>query len=200
MADLSTFLRKKKTASRPTNTAKTILYVGRFSVEKNLPTLLKAFSAANQAHGNIHKLILIGDGPLKSQFESNQNIEIYPFMSASELATFVEDKHVDIFCLPSLYEPWGVVIHEFAAAGLPLLLSNRCGASTKFLIEGYNGFSFNPEKYKSLLLALNNFLKLESDTIKSMGENSYSLAHQITPNMWAATLQAILLRSDLSSK
>ena len=29
----------------------------------------------------------------------------------------------------SIYEPWGVVLHEMAALGLPILSSNKCGSS-----------------------------------------------------------------------
>ena len=32
------------------------------------------------------------------------------------------------FVLPSTFEPWGVAVHEFAAAGYPLILSDAVGA------------------------------------------------------------------------
>lgn len=194
VADLDIFLKKNRVKKENQTPYKTILYVGRFSVEKNIPLLIKVFLNLNRDHKNIHKLILVGEGPLK--IESSQNIEVYPFMTASELSELVQNKHIDAFCLPSLYEPWGLVIHEFAASELPLIISNRCGASTKFFIEGYNGFSFDPTKYESLLLALNNFIKMKKNEIKLMGNNSYTLAHQITPSIWAATLQSIFIRSQ----
>jgi glycosyltransferase involved in cell wall biosynthesis len=46
----------------------------------------------------------------------------------------------DVFALVSLHEPWGVVVNEAAACGLPLLLSNRVGAAADLLVDGENGF------------------------------------------------------------
>lgn len=194
-ADLSTFLKPNKLSKTTTNGYKTILYAGRFSSEKNILLLVEAFLSINRSHGNVHKLILVGDGPLKSQIKSNKSIEIYPFMSAYELSHLVSDKNINAFCLPSLYEPWGLVVHEFAAAGLSLIISNRCGAGTKFFIEGYNGFSFDPTNFESLLRALNSFINLTESEATLMGNNSHSLAQQITPTTWAATLWSIVIRS-----
>lgn len=196
VANLDIFLKNNRLEKENPTTSKTILFVGRFSAEKNILLLIKVFLAINKTHNSSHKLMLVGDGPLKSQLAPNENIEVYPFMTALELSTLVKNKNIGAFCLPSLYEPWGVVIHEFAAASLPLLISNRCGASTKFFIEGFNGFSFDPTKYESLFLALNNFIKLKNNDIKLMGNNSYTLAHQITPSIWAATLQSIVIKSQ----
>jgi glycosyltransferase involved in cell wall biosynthesis len=46
----------------------------------------------------------------------------------------------DIFALLSRHEPWGVVVNEAAASGLPLVLSDRVGAASDLLSEGDNGF------------------------------------------------------------
>jgi glycosyltransferase involved in cell wall biosynthesis len=46
----------------------------------------------------------------------------------------------DIFALLSWHEPWGVVVNEAAASGLPLVLSDRVGAARDLLRHGENGF------------------------------------------------------------
>jgi glycosyltransferase involved in cell wall biosynthesis len=46
----------------------------------------------------------------------------------------------DIFALLSRHEPWGVVVNEAAASGLPLVLSDRVGAGRDLLRDGENGF------------------------------------------------------------
>jgi glycosyltransferase involved in cell wall biosynthesis len=46
----------------------------------------------------------------------------------------------DVFSLLSFHEPWGVVVNEAAAAGLPLVLSDRVGAAHDLLADGENGF------------------------------------------------------------
>ena len=46
----------------------------------------------------------------------------------------------DVFALLSRHEPWGVVVNEAAASGLPLVLSDRVGAAYDLLRDGENGF------------------------------------------------------------
>jgi glycosyltransferase involved in cell wall biosynthesis len=46
----------------------------------------------------------------------------------------------DIFALLSRHEPWGVVVNEAAASALPLVLSDRVGASRDLLRHRENGF------------------------------------------------------------
>jgi glycosyltransferase involved in cell wall biosynthesis len=53
--------------------------------------------------------------------------------------------------LPSMVEQWGLVVNEAVAAGLPVLLSDRCGAAADLLVEGENGYSFNPERQSEMV-------------------------------------------------
>ena len=50
------------------------------------------------------------------------------------------------FVLPSLSEPWGLVVNEAMASGLPVLVSNRCGCAPDLVREGENGFLFDPAR------------------------------------------------------
>ncbi len=54
--------------------------------------------------------------------------------------------HAGAFVLPSLMEPWGLVVNEAAASGLPLLVSNRAGCSATLVPdpEGTTGARFDP--------------------------------------------------------
>jgi glycosyltransferase involved in cell wall biosynthesis len=45
----------------------------------------------------------------------------------------------DVFALLSSWEPWGVVVNEAAACGLPLVLSDQVGAHPDLLVDGENG-------------------------------------------------------------
>ncbi len=45
----------------------------------------------------------------------------------------------DLFCLPSLYEPFGFACLEALASGLPCIVSRACGAA-EILTQGENGY------------------------------------------------------------
>ena len=70
-----------------------------------------------------------------------------------------------VFILPSLKEPWGVVLNEFAASGVPLLGSNVIGASSAFLINGYNGYTFDAGDCESFAQRLLQFINMNDDEL-----------------------------------
>lgn len=50
----------------------------------------------------------------------------------------------DAFVLPTRQDTYGVVVHEAACLGLPLLISRHAGASAVLVREGANGFVIDP--------------------------------------------------------
>ena len=95
------------------------------------------------------------------------------------------------FVMPSLYEAWGVAIHEAASAGLPLILSSVTGAGTIFLEEAVNGFSFESGNEKALKNSLLNIINSNDDALMLMSQRSAKLSAQITPEIWANTFKQI---------
>ncbi|MFM6130767.1 MAG: glycosyltransferase [Sphaerospermopsis kisseleviana] len=170
-----------------------ILYVGRFSDEKNITTLIKVFKKVNRQQTIKWKLRLVGNGNLQNQLTDLSDIEIYPFKTANELKILAEE--ADIFCLPSKYEPWGVVVHEFAALGKALLISTKCGSRQTFLIDGFNGFSFKPMDPTDLEAKLKFLISLSDEKLLQFKKNSILLSKQISPILWAAQLNSLYQRS-----
>ncbi len=82
----------------------------------------------------------------------------------------------DGFILPSLGDPYPLVVIEAAFAGLPLLLSNRVGCHPEALIEEKNGFLFDPEVSDSIQNCLRSFLMLGSNKWHEMGQESARIA------------------------
>ena len=192
-ANLNVFSRRRNSVTSNQSDSMKFLFVGRFSKEKNLEVLIKVLETINHDFKASHQLILVGEGPLLPQLINKKNISVHPFLNAEDIMKLINE--VDACCLPSTYEAWGVVIHEFAAAGLPLLLSNKCGALTEFFVEGVNGYSFNPNDFLSIYKAFTKFLSLDVCTIKAFGENSAKLSQKITPKIWSSTLDEIIKRS-----
>ncbi len=81
----------------------------------------------------------------------------------------------DVFALLSRHEPWGVVVNEAAASGLPLVLSDRVGAAYDLLRDGENGFLVPAEDVAAAATALRR-LAADPDLRGRMGERSRELA------------------------
>jgi glycosyltransferase involved in cell wall biosynthesis len=64
------------------------------------------------------------------------------------------------------------VVNEAMASGLPLLISSRCGSAKDLVIEGHNGFTFNPFNKKSLLNAMLKMSSQDGRKISQMSRNS----------------------------
>jgi len=93
-------------------------------------------------------------------------------VSEEELARrYVE---ADIFALLSRHEPWGVVVNEAAASGLPLVLSDRVGAAYDLLSDGENGFVVPAEDVGAAAEAIGK-LAGDSELRRRMGDRSREL-------------------------
>jgi glycosyltransferase involved in cell wall biosynthesis len=73
------------------------------------------------------------------------------------------------------------------AAGLPVLVSNRCGCYEDLIIEGVNGFGFDPENVQQLTDLL---LKISSEKIdlQTMGNAALEHIQKFSPDYFAQGL------------
>jgi glycosyltransferase involved in cell wall biosynthesis len=101
--------------------------------------------------------------------------------------------------MPSEKEPWGVVMHEMAAAGLPLIATSEVGAASAFLEDGKNGFLIPPANEEVLIHALKRAMSLSSADYALMREHSHKLASAISPAIWSSTLLKLVEESVLSN-
>jgi Glycosyltransferase len=174
-----------------------IVYTGRMVGYKRPDWLLKAFTEILQENAELNrwKLTLIGSGPLKETLQSGYNkpgqVEFANFLQPSEVRNIIA--RADIFCLPSIDEHWGVVVQEAAAAGLPLLLSDTCGAASEFLINGFNGYQFKSRDYQDFKKKLYWLMTKTSSELQLMGEASKQLSKRITHESWAANFKSVLI-------
>ena len=164
------------------------LFIGRREKIKGLENLLLAWREIEKINTE-WKLKIIGTGSLKLNTRGLKNIEVSKFKSHLELKK--EIKNAGCFILPSTHEPWGVVVHEMAAAGMPLLLSERCGARYAFLINGKNGFVFDPLEPDSIKDAILQIIKLHPDEILKMSKYSNMLSRRISPETSSSNLLSL---------
>lgn len=119
-----------------------ILAVGRMIPQKDPLTLLRAYARVRAT--TPCALLYVGSGPLLRQIEAEARERRTPDV---HLAGFVEQSRIaeayvasDLLVLPSLDEPWGMVVNEAMACGLPVVASDRVGAGTDLVHDGANGY------------------------------------------------------------
>src|SRR5262249_9003403 len=102
-----------------------ILYAGRLSREKGLATLASVSKHLNFA-GVRHRLVLVGDGPLRKELEARCPDAIFMgTLSPDDVAVAMAS--ADVFVFPSLTDTAGNVVLEAQASGLPVLVSQTGG-------------------------------------------------------------------------
>ena len=131
------------------------------------------------------KLICAGKGECQSQLLS-AGAEDRGFIQPEALPDFLAE--ADAFILPSRFEPWGVVVQEAAATGLPVIVSDVCGAGVHLLRDRWNGRSFAAGDAEQLAECLLWMHQQSEDQLATLGHNSFELSKQYTPERWAQTL------------
>lgn len=177
---------QRKSAGFP----KRFIYVGRYVPQKGLDILWEAFASLQTEQQNEWELWCLGTGPLQQAAISHPQIKHFGFVQPDKLCEFIDK--TGVFVLPSLFEPWGVVVHEFAAAGFPLLCSDKVGAATAFLDHGQNGYTFQAGNVASLQAAMKLVMAKSEQELVQMGERSVALALENTPSIWADKLMKLL--------
>lgn len=122
----------------------------RFVEKKNLFRLLEAYARYRAATGaGAWDLVILGDGELRTDLEAHRarlgleaHVSMPGFRQYDELPVWYG--LASCFVHASTVEQWGLVVNEAMAAGLPVLVSNRCGCAQDLVREGVNGFTFDP--------------------------------------------------------
>lgn len=123
-----------------TDDSPVILYVGKLSPDKDISTLLHAFSLVSTACPAW--LLMVGDGPLRGLVASSSHDRLIAtgFLNQSELPLAYAAS--DLLVLPSVSETWGLVVNEGMNFGLPAVISDRVGCGPDLVRDGWNGFVF----------------------------------------------------------
>ncbi len=162
---------------------KAFLYVGRYLERKGLDTLIEAYKAYRKTVQSPWELWLIGKGPLAERIKGEEGIKDIGFVQPHLVPQYY--KKVACFIFPSVYEPWGVALHEAAAAGLPLIASDAVGAAVHLLREGHNGYLFQAKDTNELKKKLVKVANATPEEWQEMSQASFELSKQYTPKHWA---------------
>ncbi len=121
---------------------KIVLFVGRISSEKNIPTLIKAYKILSKSVENV-KLVVVGKGPLLNKYMrvfSSENIVFTGYVDEKKLLDIY--RGADVFVFPSLAEAQGIVCLEAMACAVPVVATNIGGVP--FNLKWGGGRTVNP--------------------------------------------------------
>lgn len=118
-----------------------LLYVGRISIEKDIPTLLKAMGIVVQSCSDI-SLTVVGDGTemarckrLCFEIGIEKKVIFLGHKNRDSLAEIYQGH--DVFCIPSLDDPLPTVVLEAMSFGMPVIGTNEGGIP--YLLEKNSG-------------------------------------------------------------
>ncbi|MBL6966028.1 MAG: glycosyltransferase [Anaerolineales bacterium] len=152
----------------------TILFVGRLQARKRVDILLKACAALPK---NLQpRLIVVGDGPARSEFES-QAAAIYP------AAEFPGAKHgpelepyflaADLFALPGT---GGLAVQQAMSYGLAVIVAKGDGTQDD-LVRPTNGWQVSPSDQNAFNAVLLEALS-DMNRLRTMGSESYRITRE----------------------
>lgn len=145
---------------------KVILYVGRLVREKGIYTLIDAFEMLWRRKMINLNLVIVGEGPIKESLMTEvrnrglqKHIHFIGFIDEVTLTALYRSS--DVFIVPSLYEPFGIVVLEAMASGVPVVVSDVGGLSD-IVENGVTGLKFPSGDSDSLVAAIRCVLEFPS--------------------------------------
>lgn len=141
----------------------TFLYLGRLAPEKSVGNLILA---AHRLAGNFRswRLLVAGDGQeADSLRRSCEDLGLeghVEFVGAVESdARAAVFGRADAFVLPSVREPWGLVVSEALYSGLPVIAPCWVGSVQDLVVDGYNGIVLDSNSPRALARGMELFLE-----------------------------------------
>jgi glycosyltransferase involved in cell wall biosynthesis len=151
------------------------LACSRFVAKKNLLLLLDAHARYRRLAGaDAWHLVLLGDGALRPALE--RRIARPDLVGGVTLAGF--EQYDDLpayyglagaFVHASTTEPWGLVVNEAMACGLPVIVSERCGCAPDLVEDGVTGFAFDPHDVEGLAELMQRVATMTEAQRRAMG-------------------------------
>ena len=170
------------------------LFPARLEAAKGIDPLLRAWSELDARERADWTLLVVGEGPrqpaldrARAALEPGAIVQL-PAQRPEELAGLYAA--ADLLVFPSLGDPWGLVVNEAMAAGLPVLGSRWAGCADELIAEGDTGWCFDPLDPEDFRRALRRALS-DPDAAR-LGERARRRVAAFTPARQAEGLRAAL--------
>jgi 1,2-diacylglycerol 3-alpha-glucosyltransferase len=165
------------------------LNVGRFIRAKGVFDLLEAYAKLDEEIRASVGLVFVGEGDAKSELIRRASlirpgtVKVSLFVQKEQLAEFYA--LADAFVFPTHSDPWGLVVNEAMASGLPVIASNVAGCVSDLVEDGWNGFIVPVSDVRRICSSME-LLAKGNDLRGQMGERSLQRIQEYSPEACAA--------------
>jgi glycosyltransferase involved in cell wall biosynthesis len=176
------------------------LFVGRLVREKGVFELLSAYAKLDQVIREQVGLILVGDGAERAQLEalaatiSPGKVKFAGFAQREQLSFYYA--LAEVLILPTYSDPWGLVVNEAMACGLPVIISKVAGCAADLVMENWNGLLTLPRDESSLLGAMTKVASQPELRNMMRGNSSRHISHY-SPEAWSLGIIRALEGSEV---
>ncbi len=168
------------------------LYIGRYIATKGIPDILTAYTSYRNAVDVPWPLACCGMGPLTAEIEAAPGVKNLGFVQPDAIRQVLLSSGALI--LPSRREPWGMAILEGSAAGLPVIVTDVCGAGTELVRPLHTGLiipTANPAALSEAMLWTHH----NHGALADMGRRAIDMAAPYAAKPWADRVVAALSKT-----
>lgn len=163
------------------------LYLGRVWWQKGIWTLLDAHERL-VADGQEVTLLVVGDGPDRDRFRQAvsdrgiRRVVMRDFVQQRDLPAVLAS--ADALVFPTRGDPYGLVVDEAMAAGLPVIASTSAGEIRTRVTPEETGLLVEPDDPAGLHAAMR-YLQEQPRRAATMGHRAAEAMGERTPERWA---------------
>jgi glycosyltransferase involved in cell wall biosynthesis len=172
------------------------LFAGRLVPDKGVFDLLRAYAALTPELRKEVGLVFVGEGNAKSALLQRAaaihpgSIHFAGFAQREQLATYYALAEVLVF--PTRSDPWGLVVNEAMACGLPIISSAAAGCVDDLVENHWNGRVVSPGDVPRLTSAMDELAR-DAGLRSIMSQRSKERIQEYSPEAWAAGLAKAVL-------
>jgi glycosyltransferase involved in cell wall biosynthesis len=178
--------------------ARFFLFVGRLVVQKGVFDLLDAYGKLAPELRTEIGLVFVGEGEARAELARRANrimpgrVQFAGFTQREQLATYYA--LADVFVFPSHSDPWGLVVNEAMACGLPVISSDAAGCTADLVQDNWNGHVIRGGDVGQLVSAMEELAR-DSNLRSVMGNRSAEYIPRFSPEAWANGVANGVLKS-----
>lgn len=158
------------------------LYLGRYTAEKGIATLVAGYRQYRAAVANPWTLSCCGMGPEEGRLSGVEGVQDRGFVQPAELPTVAAEHGA--FVIASRYDPWPFAVLEAAAAGLPIVCTAACGNHVELVRDRLTGRVCRPGDAAAFAEALRWIHDREAE-LPEIGGRGRVLVEPYSTTRWA---------------